>query len=359
MNSADKKLLFSLLKTPSPSGFEMPGQRLWADAMKKACSEVSCDAYGTTFAWLRCGKKNAPVLMLEAHSDEIGFMIKHISSEGFLRVEAIGGTDAAVARGRRLRFNGDKGEVLGITGNTAIHLRRGQGEEKAPSMHELFVDLGVSSAEEVQALGLRIGHIGVYEDGPMELSAQKIVGRALDNRVGSFILAQVAARLSKSDTAREWDVVFVNAVQEEIGGFGAEMITRSLAPQAALCFDVTHATDCPNIDSARFGDIKLGKGPTVAHGSSNHPLLVARLMDVADKQAIAYQHEATPNRTSTDTDSIFSSLQGVPAALLSLPLRYMHSPVETADIADIEASIAWISAFVESLKAQERFHHRL
>lgn len=355
-----KETFFSLLSTPSPTGFEMAGQRLWAQTIQLYCDEVSCDTYGTAYAWMRCGKKNAPVLMIEAHADEIGFMINYISPEGFLRVTRVGGVDSAVARGRRLRILGSQGEIIGVTGNTAIHLRRGnEQEEKAPAIHDIFVDIGVSSAEEVAKLGIRVGHVAVYADEPCELSGDKIMGRALDNRAGGYILTQIAYEFHKKKKSFAWDVVFVNAVQEEIGGYGASMISQTLRPQLALCIDVTHATDTPDINCQKFGAVCLGKGPSITHGSANHPLVVERLITVAQKKKIPVQHEATGSSTGTDTDSIFCSRKGIPAALVSLPLRYMHSPVETADWSDIEATSSLIEEFIYSLKASDTFNHTL
>lgn len=201
MNAKSQQFLFDLLNTPSPTGFEMPGQRVWASRLKKAADRVECDAYGNTWAILEGANKKAPVVMLEAHADEIGFMIKQITPEGFLRIDRIGGSDAATARGRRLRLLGDKGPVLGLIGNTAIHIRDRANGEKAPEVHELYVDVGASSAAEVAELGLRVGHPAVYADQAELFGEHYIVARALDNRVGGFIIAEVLARLAAAKNA--------------------------------------------------------------------------------------------------------------------------------------------------------------
>src|SRR6478752_863021 len=183
MKKEDREFLFQLLETPSPTGFEMRGQQVWADWIKSYAPQVTCDSYGSTWAILP--GKSERTIMLEAHADEIGYMIKHIDESGFLRIDRLGGSDAATARGRRLTILGDKGFVSGIIGNTAIHLRRGEaGHEKAPAVHDLWVDVGAASAGEVAALGLRVGHPAVYQDGPLELSNKRLIGRALDNRIG-------------------------------------------------------------------------------------------------------------------------------------------------------------------------------
>ncbi len=356
MNKADKTFLHELLKTPSPTGFEMPGQRVWADYIKPHADKVQCDAYGSTWATLK--GKSDKIVMLESHADEIGYIIKQITDSGFLRLDRVGGSDTATARGRRLRILGTKGEVTGIIGNTAIHLRKDIANEKAPKIHELWVDVGATSRKEVENMGLRVGLPAVYADEPFELNG-KIVSRALDNRIGGYICAQVLKNLAKSKTKPEFTVVCLNAVQEEIGGYGAQMATHRLMPDVALCLDVTHATDTPGISHAVHGDVKLGGGPTVTHGTCNHPLVIDRLVKNAKDKKIPLQHESSSRYSGTDTDSIFVTREGVPSGLVSLPLRCMHSVVETADPKDIDDTIALMTEFVLSLKPTDTFHHVL
>ncbi len=358
MNQDDRDFLFRLLETPSPTGFEMLGQRVWADYLRPHASEVTCDAYGSTWAVLPGAGER--VIMLEAHADEIGFMIKQIDAKGFLRLDRAGGSDAATARGRRISIFGDKGPVTGIIGNTAIHLRRDEaGSEKAPSVHDLWVDVGASDAKQVAALGIRVGHPAIYQDAPLELAHKRLVGRALDNRLGGYIIAQVLRRLARPRKKQPFTLICLNAVQEEIGGHGAAMATHRLRPDIAICLDVTHATDTPGIDAAKFGEVTLGGGPALTHGTSNHPLLVQRLIEVAAAEKITVQHEASSRFTGTDTDSIFISRDGVPSALVSIPLRCMHSVVETAHLDDVESVIRLLTAFVLSLKPSDDFHHRM
>ncbi len=327
VKASDREFLFRLLTTPSPTGFEMPGQRVWAGHLRPHANEVSCDSYGSTWAVL-AGKSKRTV-MLEAHADEIGYMIKHIDDKGFLRLDRVGGSDAATARGRRLTILGDKGPVSGVIGNTAIHLRRDElGSEKAPAVHDLWVDVGAANAAEAAELGLRVGHPAVYQDGPLELANKRLVGRALDNRVGGYIIASVLRRLAASRRKPAFSLVCLNAIQEEIGGHGAMMATYRLRPDLCICLDVTHATDTPGLNHAKTGSVELGGGPTLTHGTANHPLIVKRLIETAEKAEIPLQHEASSRFTGTDTDKIFTSRQGVPSALVSLPLRSMHSVVE-------------------------------
>ena len=336
----------------------MPGQRVWADWIGKHAAGVECDSYGST--WARLPGKSERVVMLAAHADEIGYMIKHVDSNGFLRVDRIGGSDAATARGRRLTILGDKGPVSGIIGNTAIHLRRDDlGSEKAPAVHDLWVDVGASSAAEVAKLGIRVGHPAVYQDGPMELANKRIVSRALDNRIGGYIIAQVMKRIAAGKKKPAFTLVCLNAIQEEIGGHGAIMATYRLKPDVCVCLDVTHATDTPGLDAAKHGSVKLGGGPSLTHGTANHPLVVKRLIDVAAKSKTPVQHEASSRFTGTDTDKIFQSREGVPSALVSLPLRCMHSVVETAHLDDINHTISLLTDFVLSLTEKDTFSQTL
>ena len=349
----DRAFLFDLLRTPSPTGFEAAGQRLWAARAATRADRVESDAYGSAWA-VRDGKKNAPTVLLEAHADEIGFAIKYVAEDGFLRVDRIGGSDHAIARARRLVFMGSKGPVPGVLGNTAIHLRDRDKDEKAPKVEELFVDVGASSREEVAALGLRVGHPAVYADAVEMLTETRVTGRALDNRLGGFILTQVLGELAggKKHAAT---VTALNAVQEEIGGNGAKMAAYAIEPDVAVVLDVTHATDSPGIEQAKHGAVTLGGGPTVTHGTVNHPAVVERLVEVAEAEGIPLQHESSSRYSGTDTDVIFTSRRGVPSALVSIPLRYMHSTVETVDLGDVEHTVALLAAFTRSVRADDAF----
>ena len=360
MDTAARTFLFDLLNTPSPTGFELPGQRKWAAYARRFADRVENDAYGTAWATLDGTAKKPRRVMLEAHADEIGFIIKHITKEGWLRIDRIGGSDTATARGRRIDLLGDKGTVAGIIGNTAIHLRKDSlGDEKAPKIHELYVDVGAGSAKEVAALGLRVGHPAVYHDAAEPFGKNRIVGRALDNRLGGFIIAEVLARLSRAKKKPRATLIAVNAVMEEIGGHGAKMAAHRLRPDVCVVLDVTHATETPGIDAAQHGEVKLGGGPSLTHGTCNHPAVIARILACAAKAGIAIQHESSSRYSGTDTDVIFDSRDGIPSALVSLPLRYMHSVVEMADLADVEKVIALLAAFVLSLGEDDDFGVKL
>jgi putative aminopeptidase FrvX len=346
--------LLELLSTPSPTGFEFRGQQKWINYLRPIVDSVETDAYGSAWATIEGSSDHGPTLMLEAHADEIGYMIKYISKEGFLFIDRVGGSDVATARGRRVDILGDKGLVRGIIGNIAIHIRDRE-DEKVPKVHELWVDIGAGSAEEVAAAGLRVGHPMVYADGVEELGNNKIIGRALDNRIGGYIISQVLNNLAKTKKRPAATVIGVNAVQEEIGGHGARMIAHRLMPDVAVVLDVTHGTDTPEVNPRKHGEVKLGQGPSLTHGSANHLSVVQQLMQVAEKNKIPLQHESSSRFTGTDTDVIFNSQHGIPSALVSLPLRYMHSVVEMADLSDVEKTIQLLTQFALSLKPGDHF----
>jgi len=355
MDKDTRDFLYDLLNTPSPTGFEAPGQRKWAAYIREFADSVESDAYGNAWGTVK-GNAESPIIMIEAHADEIGYMVKHITKEGYLQVDRIGGTDWATARGRKLTILADQGEVTGIIGNTAIHLRkRTLGSEKVPEIHELYVDVGASNPEEVEELGIRVGHPAVYADNAEPLGKNRIVGRALDNRIGGFIIAQALKQIKTASSKIPATVIAANAVQEEIGSHGAKMITHRLQPDLCLVLDVTHATDTPGIEKAEHGDVELGAGPSLTHGSSNHPEVVKRIIEVAEKNDIPIQHEASSRATGTDTDQIFYQVGGVPSALISLPLRYMHSVVEVAHFDDVEKTIRLFVEVIRSIQKDEQF----
>jgi endoglucanase len=338
MDKSAKAFLHQLLGTPSPTGFEIGGQRVWAGYVKAFSDRVENDAYGS--AWAVLEGKSPVKLMLEAHADEIGYMVKHITKEGFIHVDRIGGSDYATARGRKLIFQGENGPVKGIIGNTAIHI-------------------GADSDKEVAKLGLRVGHPAVYADSLEEFGEGRLCGRAIDNRMGGFIIAEVMRRLHKQKAKLPVTVIAANCVQEEIGGYGARMVTYRLQPDVAICLDVTHATDTPGIEKAKHGSVKLGAGPSVTHGTACHPLVVKKIEKVADKEKIPLQHESSSRYSGTDTDSMYHIRSGTPCALVSLPLRYMHSVVELVDLKDVEHVIQLLTAFALNMKPDETFGHQL
>lgn len=350
----NKNTLLDILATPSPSGLEKAGQTKWIEMVRAVSDKVETDAYGNAWAELGGASKSAPRVMLEAHSDEIGFIVRHIDEKGFLSIGPIGGSDKTLAAARRISIFGSKGAVPGVIGNTAIHLRD-TAKDKVPDWKDHFVDVGASSAPDVAGLGIRVGSPAIFESAATEFHGDRIVGRALDNRVGGFILALALDILRSMKKRPQATALAVNCVQEEIGSHGAKMVAHRLAPSAAIIFDVTHATDTPGIAAKEHGFVALGKGPALAHGAANHPLVVERLINVAEKQKIPLQHEAISRSTRTDADVIYTALDGIPCALISIPLRYMHSPVEMVAMGDVTAAARLAAGFVASLSGKETF----
>lgn len=353
-DSDTQSFLENLLITPSPVGYEAEGQKIWTSYLKKYADKVESDAYGSSVAKL---ETNADVMtvMLEAHADEIGMVVQHITDEGFIYLNKLGGSDSTIARAKRVYIHSKKGRVTGVTGNTAIHLQeKKNGGGKQPSWKDIYVDIGVHSKEEALEI-VQVGDPVTYTEDPVMLNDDILTARALDNRIGGFIIAQSIKRLSEKRNELKVNVIALNSVQEEVGGFGARMMSYRHMPNAALVTDVTHATDTPGIDHREYGQIKLGQGPSVQHGGANHVKIVELIEEVAREKNIEIQHEATSVRTGTDTDSIFYQQTGIPSALMSLPLRYMHSPVETASMKDLETIIELMTATVLAMKPDQSF----
>ena len=354
-NSTEKDFLEELLVTPSPTGFESAGQQVWTEYVDDFADSVETDAYGSAYAKLNTSYDVATI-MLEAHCDEIGMIVQHITDDGYIFINKLGGSDSTIARAKRVNIHARNGIVSGVTGNTAIHLqdkKNGGGEQ--PKWKDIYVDIGASSREEALKL-VQVGDPITYADEYDYLSDEIISGRALDNRIGGFMIAQVLKKLKERRSDLKVNVVALNSVQEEVGGYGARMMSYRIDPDAALVTDVTHATDTPGIDHKEHGLVKLGKGPSIQHGGANHPQIVELVEEVAGKNEIELQHEATSVRTGTDTDSIFYQKTGIPSALISLPLRYMHSPVETASFQDIESLIELMTETVIALEPDQTFN---
>jgi len=358
MQTHTQQFFKQLLSTPSPSGHEINAQQLWAAHMRQYCDEVYCDTYANTWAVKHAGDLSAPTIMLSAHADEIGVMIRCLQDDGYVRIAAVGGMDASLLCGRSLTFSGRKGNVSGVVAHTAIHMRGGDAG-KSVEMSELYVDFGCKNAAELQELGLYIGCVGVYDNQLLELANDNFCARALDNRISGYILARCAEIMQQEQLECSWNVVFLNAVMEEIGTIGARMASYQLNPEAAICLDVTHASDAPNVDKAKYGDIKLGAGPVLCRGGANHPLLVDFIEQCGAKAQLPLQCEISPARSGTDTDSIFQTRCGIASALVSVPLRYMHSAIETANHRDVENIARLLATTLANLNKEQRFGYKL
>jgi putative aminopeptidase FrvX len=356
MREASLNFLRTLVNTPSPTGHEVRGQRVWLEYVRPLAEETSSDAYGNCVAILNKG--GSPRIMLAAHADEIAMTVNYIDDAGFVYVRRMGGVDAAITRAQRVVVHTRDGPVNGVVGNLAPHLTKQEGDPKPPKIHDLFIDIGAASRRQAERM-VRIGDPITLVDEFQELRNGLAVARAFDNRIGTFAVAETLRLLRESKAKLRAEVCAVSNVQEEVGLYGARQIAYSLKPDVALVVDVTHATDYPGVSKAQHGDVKIGKGPTVTHGGCNHPGVVARLEDVARARRITLQHEAVSSTSGTDTDAIFWTRGGIPSALISLPNRYMHSPVEVVSLKDLELIPQLLAAFVQSLKRGEAFRVEL
>ncbi len=356
MRPESLSFLHRLLDTPSPSGFEGPGQRLWLDYVKPIAGKTWSDAYGNCFAEIAPPGAKRTVAVC-GHADEIGLMVNFIDSQGFVFCKSIGGIDAGSIVGKRIQFAssvpGVKKPVIGLVGATAIHLQDKDATGKVRKLHELFIDIGAKDAASAAAK-INIGDPGVFLDASMMISEDLIVARALDNRIGTFVAAETLRLVAEQKSQLKVRVVAVSTVQEEVGCHGAEMIAASLHPDIALITDVGHATDSPGISHAQHGQFKMGEGPKLAIGGAMHPAVVARLTAAAAAKSIPLQRAATPGRSGTDTDSIFLKGGGIPCGLLSLPIRYMHTTVELASLRDLRQISEVYATMILALGANEQ-----
>jgi putative aminopeptidase FrvX len=352
MREQSLNFLRTLVNTPSPVGHETRGQRVWLDYAKKFADETFSDAYGNCVAVLNKG--GSPRIMLAGHADEIAMAVNYIDDNGYLYVRRMGGVDAAITKAQRIVIHTRRGAVKGVVGNVAPHLTSRDGEAKLPKMHEIFIDIGVSKRSEAEKL-VRIGDPITLVDEFDILRGDLAVARAFDNRIGTFAVAEALRLLTDSKGKFKAEVCAVSNVQEEVGLLGARQIAYSLKPDIALVVDVTHATDYPTVSKMQHGDTRIGSGPAITHGGCNHPDVVARLEAVAKTKKIPLQHEAMSNSSGTDTDVIFWTRGGIASALISLPNRYMHSPVEVVSLKDLEQIPQLLAAFVLSVKKGEKF----
>jgi len=352
MRDGSFAFLKKLLETPGPSGFEARAQRVWTDYVKPYADEVESDAYGNVYATFN--PEGSPKILISGHSDELGLMISYISDDGFLYFKGIGGVDRAMLRGRRVIVHGPAGPVPGVTGHLAIHMQEPDDRKKVPEFHEVFIDIGARSRSEAEKF-VRIGDAVTKDVSVVKLANNRIAARACDNRIGTWSAAEALRLLATGENKSGACIVAVATIQEENGLYGATMSGYRVRPDIALVVDVTHATDIPICSKTKHGDVKLGQGPVISIGSSNHPLLVERFRTVSAEKKIPIQYEANPRHTGTDADAIFLQRGGIPTLSLGLPNRYMHSPVEVVDLGDLEAMAELIAAVCRDVQKDEGF----
>jgi putative aminopeptidase FrvX len=344
-----------LLDAPGPSGFELPAARIWRAEAETVAERVDADVTGNSIATLNPG--GSPRVMLAGHIDEIGLIVTHVDEDGYLYVDGIGGWDPQVLVGQRVRVLGAGGEVLGVIGKKPIHLMKGDEKEKASKLTDLWVDVGARNRADTGERGVRVGDPAVIDARMVRLANDRIASRAIDNRIGAYVVLEALRALAGRGDPLEAEVNAVATTQEEIGyqGGGARTSAYRLDPAVALVVDVTFATDAPGIEKKQTGEHKLGSGPVLGRGSVVHPLVFERLVEVAERESIPYTIQANARFSSTDADAIHLSRAGVATGIVSVPNRYMHSPNEIVALSDLDATARLLAAFVADLRRDSTF----
>jgi putative aminopeptidase FrvX len=343
--------LVELLDARSPSGAEQEAQAVWDRHVTPKADSTANDALGNRISTLN--PSGDPVLMLAGHIDELGLIIVHINKDGFLYFQTIGGHDRGMISGRRVVIQAKSGPIYGVTGKRAIHLMDEADRKKVPEIHDMWIDIGAGNRKEALER-VSIGDVATYDHGFAMVHGSVATARAFDNKSGAYVVGETLIRLStnrkKPLAAR---VVSVATTQEEIGVRGATVSTFGVDPHIAIAVDVGHATDHPDCDHRKYGDFKLGRGPMICRGPNINPWVYERLIAAAESASIPYQIEADPRPTGTDARAIQIGRAGVATGLVSIPLRYMHTPSEIVDLQDVENTVLLLVAFARSLKAGE------
>jgi len=353
MTKSTLDFLKRLLDAPGPSGFETAPARLWREEVKRFADEVSADVHGNSVGVVN--PKGKPRLMLAGHIDEIGLQVTHVDDEGYLYFAGIGGWDSQVLVGQRVVLAGPKGAVRGVIGKQAIHLMKREDIEKVSKISDLWIDIGAATRAEALER-VRVGDAGVLDAGVQEFPNGRVVSRAIDNRIGAYVVAE-ALRLLGTDRPKHAAVFAVATTREEIAwsGGGARTSAVGIDPQVALVVDVTHATDYPGAEKKRAGEHKLGGGPALSRGSAVSPVVFDLLVECAAAEKIPYSIQAAPHDTGTDADAIYNALRGIPTGLVSVPNRYMHSPNEMVAVEDLDRAARLCAAFARRLAPNTSF----
>ena len=354
LNKKSISFLETYLNNPSPTGYESEGQKIWMDYLKPYVDEFITDTYGTAVGVINPKAKYKVVI--EGHADEISWYVNYISDNGLIYVIRNGGSDHQIAPSKIVNIHTKNGIVKGVFGWPAIHTRS-RAKEEAPKPDNIFIDVGCAKKEEVEKMGIHVGCVITYPDEFHILNKDKFVCRALDNRMGGFMIAEVARLLHENKKTLPFGLYITNSVQEEIGLRGAEMITHTIKPNVAIVTDVTHDTTTPMIDKKKEGLLELGKGPVVAYAPAVQQKLRDLITDTAVAKKIPFQRSALSRATGTDTDAFAYSNGGVASALISLPLRYMHTTVEMVHRDDVENVIRMIYETLLNIKDGETFSY--
>jgi putative aminopeptidase FrvX len=337
-------LLDKLLRAPAPSGYEGPAAAIWREAASFAA--LTTDGLGSSVA--RVGESE-PLLAVVGHIDEIGLVVTHIDEKGFLWFKPIGGWDPQILVGQRVEVQGMDGPVPGAVGRKPMHLLDAEQRKKVVELKGLHIDIGAADGDEAASM-VRVGDPVVIAAEPLRMAGRRLASRSLDNRLGAYVALEALRRCQERGSLAG-SFAAIAAVQEEVGLFGARTSAFSVRPHLALAIDVTHATDAPGIDEKEIGSHALGSGPVLFRGSTLSPKVFELLVEAAETAGIEHTVGATGNSTGTDADALQISRSGVPTGLLAIPLRYMHSPVEMVDLADVEAAVELVAAFASRLDA--------
>jgi putative aminopeptidase FrvX len=353
MDKKSKEFLYKYLNNAAPTGFEVEGQKIWLDYVKPYVDDHYVDTYGSVYGVIN--PKAEYKVVIEAHADEISWFVNYITKEGYIYVVRNGGSDHQIAPSMRVNLHTKNGPVKGIFGWPAIHVRKDK--EEPPTLKNICLDVGAESAEEVEKMGIHVGTVATFQDELIELNKKYLVGRALDNRAGGFMIAEVARRISENKVKLPFGLYVVNSVQEEIGLRGAEMMAHRIKPDLAIVTDVTHDTQSPMYDKKTSGDTTAGKGPAITYGPAVQNNVRDMIIDVATKKKIPFQRLAASRSTGTDTDAFAYSDKGVASALISLPLKYMHTTVEMVHKDDVENVIQLIYETIVQVKSGQDFRY--
>lgn len=351
----DKDFLREYLNSNSPVGFEyeMGGQKIWMDYISKYVDKVELDNYGTAYA-ITGNMESDYKVVIEAHADEISWFVNHIDSKGYIKVIKNGGSDATIAPSMRVTLWGEKGPVQGVFGHPAIHISY---RKKESDIDSIFIDIGASSKDEVLEMGINIGTVATFNGDFMELGKNHYTGRALDNRIGGFMIAEVARRIKEKGKKLPFKLYIVNSVQEEIGLKGAHMVAQTIKPNVAIITDVCHETSSPCYNAAKEGEHVGGQGGVITRAPAVHNRLRKLVIDAANRKKIPFQLAASSTYTGTDTDAFAYSNGGVPSVLISLPLKYMHTTVETCHKDDVKNVIKLIYHTLLSIEEDHCFKY--
>ncbi len=355
ITAASEKFLYAYLNNASPTGFEAEGQKLWLEYLRPYIDEWHLDNYGTAYAIINPGQPYRVVI--EGHADEISWFVNHIDDNGFINVVRNGGSDQMIAPSKRVNIHTKKGYVKGVFGWPAIHVRHGKDADLKPEIANIFIDIGAKNREEALEMGVHVGCVMTYEDELTMLNDRFYCGRALDNRMGGFCIAEVARLLKENNITLPYSLYIVNAVQEEIGLRGAQMIADTIKPHVALVTDVCHDTSTPLMNPKTQSDVRAGKGPSLSYAPSVHNKFLSLIIDTAEEHKIPFQRQASSRTTGTDTDAFAYSNGGVVSALISLPLRYMHTTVEMAHKEDVENVIRLMYEVLQKIEVNHNFKY--